>query len=138
MARNFSKPLVLTPEIMIKYMDAFLPGVPPEDRKDPSMSPFYKDLTGLKLPPALFTCGTEDCLLDDTLMMGLKWQMAGAEAIVRLYPGAPRESLFQQCSLGTANVFHIDGFVLFAPERVLAAKECLEDIKTFLNDKTGH
>ena len=91
MARNFSKPLVLTPKIMDKYMDAFLPGVSPEDRKDPSMSPFYKDLTGLNLPPALFTCGTEDCLLDDTLMMGLKWQMSGAEAIVRLFPGAPRK-----------------------------------------------
>ena len=123
---------------MIKYMDAFLPGVSPEDRKDPSMSPFYEDLTSLKLPPALFTCGTEDCLLDDTLMMGLKWQMAGAEAIVRLYPGAPRKSLFHNHSLDVAYTCCVDGFVLFSPERLVAAKECLEDIITFLNEKTSH
>ena len=58
-ARNFSKPLVLTPEIMVKYIEVFLPGKSLEERKDPSISPFYKDLSSLQLPPALFTCGTE-------------------------------------------------------------------------------
>ena len=59
MARSYSRPLVLTPKIMDKYLEAFLPGLSLEQRKNPSISPFYKDFNGLKLPPALFTCGTE-------------------------------------------------------------------------------
>jgi acetyl esterase/lipase len=41
------------------------------------------------LPPALFTCGTEDPLLDDTVNMGVKWQISGGKALVKIYPGAP-------------------------------------------------
>ncbi|MCJ1392509.1 hypothetical protein MMC18_005377 [Xylographa bjoerkii] len=113
-ARNFPKPLVLTPEIMVKYMDAFLPGRSPDERKDPSISPFYKDLSGLQLPPALFTCGTEDCLLEDTVMMALRWQMAGAETTTRLFPGAPH------------------GFNLFSAEELPASNECRMVISEFL------
>lgn len=43
----------------------------------------------MKLPPALFTCGSEDPLLDDTVFMGAKWQMWGNEAVVKVYNGAP-------------------------------------------------
>lgn len=98
-------------------MEAFLPGVTPEQRKDPSISPFYKDLTGLKLPSALFTCGTEDCLLDDTVFMGVKWQIAGAEAIIKIFPGGPH------------------GFVMFPQDQVESAKEGLELIKEYLVSK---
>ena len=41
------------------------------------------------LPPALFLCGTEDLLSDDSAVMGLKWGMAGGESVVRFYPGVP-------------------------------------------------
>jgi acetyl esterase/lipase len=41
------------------------------------------------LPPALFLCGTDDPLLDDTLLMSMKWMIAGGEAVVKIYPGAP-------------------------------------------------
>ena len=51
------------------------------------ISPFFADLTKMKLPPALFTCGTQDCLLDDSVMMSAKWLMSGAEAILKIYPG---------------------------------------------------
>jgi len=113
-ARNFPKPLVLTPQVMVKYMDAFLPGKSPDERKDPSISPFYKDLSGLQLPPALFTCGTEDCLLEDTVMMALRWQMAGNEATTRLFPGAPH------------------AFSLFSAEELPASRECREVTNEFL------
>ena len=87
--RNTSKPLgVLNPEITREFINAFLPNTTPEERRDPSISPFYADLSNMKLPPALFTCGTEDCLLEDTVMMAVRWQMAGAEAVVKLFPGA--------------------------------------------------
>ena len=108
MAKNFEQPLVLTPQIMDHFIEAFLPGMSMEQRKDPSISPFYKDLRGLKLPSALFACGTADCLLDDTVMMAVKWQMAGAEAITKLYPGAPH------------------GFTAFPPDKVAASKEWQE------------
>lgn len=53
------------------------------------MSPLYEDFGRVKLPPALFLCGTEDPLLDDTLLMGTKWAASGAEAVVKIWPGAP-------------------------------------------------
>ncbi|KAJ5607967.1 hypothetical protein N7537_004586 [Penicillium hordei] len=40
------------------------------------------------LPPALFLCGTEDPLLDETILTSSKWSIAGGEAIVKIYPGA--------------------------------------------------
>jgi len=71
------------------------------------------------LPPALFTCGTADPLLDDTVMMSTKWMMAGAEAVVKIYPGAPH------------------GFIVFPPDVLEAAKQGLADVKTFLEEKAG-
>ena len=72
---------------MDHYIDVFLPGMSFEEKKNPTVSPLYADLMGLKLPSALFTCGTEDCLLDDTMFMSTKWMMAGGEAIVKIVPG---------------------------------------------------
>ncbi|MCJ1249338.1 hypothetical protein MMC30_006561 [Trapelia coarctata] len=117
MAKNFDQPLVLTPKIMDYFLEAFLPGIPMEQRKDPSISPFYKDLRGLKLPSALFSCGTADCLLDDTVMMAVKWQMAGGEAITRLFPGAPH------------------GFIAFPPDKLAAANEWRELAGEYLRAK---
>ena len=117
MARNFEQPLVLTRKSVENFIEAFLPGMSIEQRKDPSISPFYKDLRGLKLPPALFACGTTDCLLDDTVMMAVKWQMAGAETVTRLFPGAPH------------------GFVAFPPDKVAATKEWREIAQEFLKAK---
>jgi acetyl esterase/lipase len=57
----------------------------PAMRKDPDISPLYADLRGL--PPALFTVGTYDPLLDDSLFMAQRWQVAGNEAEIEVYPG---------------------------------------------------
>jgi acetyl esterase/lipase len=43
----------------------------------------------VKLPPALFLCGTLDPILDDTVLMSFKWQVAGGEATVKFIEGAP-------------------------------------------------
>jgi len=66
-----------------KFADAFLPA--PIDRRDPDVSPLYADLNGL--PPALFTIGTRDALLDDTLFMHGRWLAAGNRAELAVYPG---------------------------------------------------
>jgi len=76
---------------MSRFTDTFLPNTTTAERKDPKISPFYEDLEAFRgrLPRALFTCGSADPLLDDTVMMGCKWLMAGGEAIVKIYEGAP-------------------------------------------------
>ena len=83
--------LVLDRDLMNHYRDAFLPGWTQKTVEDPKVSPLYADLEPLRgrLPPALFTCGTEDCLLDDSIFMASKWRMAGAEAQMHIVPGVP-------------------------------------------------
>lgn len=78
--------LVLRGLDMRQFGDAFLPGVTPETRRDPAISPLYADLTGL--PPAIFTIGTRDPLLDDSLFMHARWMAAGNAATLKVYPGA--------------------------------------------------
>lgn len=83
--------LVLSLETMTEFQNAFLgKGWTQEMLDDPNVSPLYADLPSLrhKLPPALFTCGTEDYLLDDTLFMSSRWLSAGAEAVVAIVKGA--------------------------------------------------
>ncbi|QUD90202.1 alpha/beta hydrolase [Phenylobacterium montanum] len=54
--------------------------------RSPELSPLYADLRGL--PPALFTVGTLDAMLDDSMFMYCRWLAAGNEAEIALYPGA--------------------------------------------------
>jgi len=55
------------------------------DLGDPGISPLHADLG--KLPPALFTIGTKDPLLDDSLFMASRWNAAGNSSNLAVYPG---------------------------------------------------
>ncbi len=66
-----------------KFSDAYLQGV--SNRRDPDISPLYADLSDL--PPALFTVGTCDPFLDDSLFMYARWIAAGNKADLAIYPG---------------------------------------------------
>lgn len=84
--------LVLSLETMAEFRNAFLgKGWTQEMLDDPNISPLQADLPSFrhKLPPALFTCGTEDYLLDDTLFMSSRWLAAGGETTVTIVKGAP-------------------------------------------------
>lgn len=56
-----------------------------EDRKSPSVSPAYNKLNGLV--PALFIVGTEDALIEDTVLMHFRWTRAGNHAVLKYIPG---------------------------------------------------
>jgi acetyl esterase/lipase len=68
-------------------LDLFLPGVPLDGRHVPDVSPLYADLRGM--PPALFSVGTYDHLLDDTLFMASRWKAAGNRTELLVYPDTP-------------------------------------------------
>lgn len=51
---------------------------------DPDVSPLQADLKGM--PPALFTVGSQDPLVDDTLFMAPRWSAAGNTAELHVYP----------------------------------------------------
>ena len=76
--------LVLSTPIIQWFLDCFLPDAGPEKRRRPEYSPLYADLRGL--PPALFSVGTLDPLLDDSLFMEARWRAAGNQAELRVYP----------------------------------------------------
>ncbi|GES60229.1 alpha/beta hydrolase fold-3 [Aspergillus terreus] len=90
-----TKPLMINLAILERFNGAYVPNLSAAERRSPRVSPLYEDLQALvagtpagSLPPALFLCGTEDPLLDDTILMSSKWSIAGGEAIVKIYPGA--------------------------------------------------
>jgi acetyl esterase len=68
-------------------LDLFLPGMSDEQRRDPDISPLYASLCGM--PPALFSVGTTDHLLDDTLFMSARWEVAGNRSELLVYPDTP-------------------------------------------------
>jgi acetyl esterase len=80
--------LVLRTIDMQQFYNAFLPTV--TERRAPDISPLYADLKNLC--PALFTVGTKNALLDDTLFMHARWVAAGNEAGWRFTPAAPTVS----------------------------------------------
>ena len=114
---TFKPKLVLTKDAMDNYIKAVCPGMSQKDLKAPEISPLYADLGAMKLPPALFNCGTADVLLDDSVLMAAKWQIAGHESILKLYHGAAH------------------GFIVFPQDKVPAAKECMEYTAEFLRSK---
>jgi acetyl esterase/lipase len=79
--------LVLSGPIMVWFADQFLPQLDRERRRDPDISPLFAELSDM--PPAIFTIGTEDPLLDDSLFMEARWRMAGHATELRIWPEAP-------------------------------------------------
>jgi acetyl esterase/lipase len=92
--------LILNTPIIVWFGDQFLPHHDREQRRDPDISPMYADLSGL--PPAIFTVGTADALIDDTLFMEARWRTAGNASELRVWPEAPHG--FLGLPMGIADV----------------------------------
>lgn len=99
--------LILRTIDMQQFYNAFLPTV--TDRRVPDISPLYADLHGLC--PALFTVGTKDALLDDTLFMHARWIAAGNVAELAIYPGGPHGFTLFPSALSTAATAAMDAFL---------------------------
>lgn len=79
-ARN----LILSTPIMQWFIDHYVPDE--SIRRDPDVSPLYANLHDLST--ALFSVGTLDPLLDDTLFMHSRWFASGNPSTLNVYPGA--------------------------------------------------
>jgi len=79
--------LVLSTPIIRWFAEQFLGDEDLERRRDPDISPLFAEL--FAMPPAIFTVGTEDPLLDDTLFMEARWRAAGHATELRVWPEAP-------------------------------------------------
>ncbi|TQN64297.1 ADP,ATP carrier protein [Colletotrichum shisoi] len=83
----------------LELSNLYRPGVFGDAWKNPRISPLYADFESCRnadgrstrLPPALFIVGIKDFLLDDTIFMSAKWQMAvgGVSAAVSKTAAAP-------------------------------------------------
>ena len=92
----------------------YLPGRSLEERQVPEISPLYARLHDL--PPALFTVGSADRLVDDSFFMSARWEQFGNQAELAVYPDCVHA--FPRFPMELANRANerIDGFI----ERVLA------------------
>jgi acetyl esterase/lipase len=109
-ARQFGdERLVLRTIDIEKFGDAFLPGVSREERQAPHLSPLYADLDGLC--PALFTIGTRDALVDDSLFMHARWIAAGNRGELAIYPGAAHGFIAFPCTQTFAALERMAAFI---------------------------
>ncbi|WP_262268072.1 MULTISPECIES: alpha/beta hydrolase [Microvirga] len=102
-----SERLILNTNDVKVFADNFCGRAP--DRRDPDISPLYADLKGL--PPALFSVGTKDMLLDDSLFMGARWAAAGNRTELALWPGGCHVFIRFDSGLSDQALARIDGFI---------------------------
>src|SRR5439155_4260560 len=99
--------LVLRTIDMQQFYNAFLPTI--TDRRVPDISPLYADLKNLC--PAIFTVGTRDALLDDTLFMHARWIAAGNDAELAIYPGGAHGFTLLPNDLSRSAIARMDAFL---------------------------
>ena len=99
--------LVLRTIDLRQFYNAFLPLI--LDRRDPDISPLYANLKGLC--PALFSVGTKDALLDDTLFMHARWVAAGNDAELAIHPGGAHGFTLFPNELSSAATARMDRFL---------------------------
>jgi acetyl esterase/lipase len=108
-ARNWGdEKLMLNTADITNFVRNFLAGG--GDLRDPDVSPLHADLR--QMPPALFTIGTRDALLDDTLFMAPRWLAAGNAAELNIVPGGPHALVSFPTAAGRGAQERIEEFLL--------------------------
>jgi len=106
--RNWGEePLVLATADVVHSTGLLLGDV--GNRRDPDISPLYATLD--RMPPALFTCGTKDLLIDDTMMMALRWHAAGNGVEFGIYPGGCHVFQCWPTAQAEASLARMDAFL---------------------------
>ncbi len=90
-------PDLLDPGGITFFGECYLPGRTDDERRAPSISPAFADQHGL--PPARFSVGTADHLLDDTLWMSSRYAAAGNEVDLWVGPDLPHGFMWFPCEL---------------------------------------
>lgn len=108
-ARRFGlNRLVLTTRDIDNFGASFLQNN--EDRGDPDVSPIHADLS--QMPPAFFTVGTKDALLDDTLFMASRWVQSQPETELEIAPGGCHMfQFFSQLEIAQQSLYGIESFI---------------------------
>ena len=78
-------------------------------RRDPDVSALYADVS--KMPAALFSVGTFDPFLDDSLFLYARWVAAGNTAELAVYPGATHGFNMFPLAIAKAANARIDAFL---------------------------
>jgi acetyl esterase len=90
-------PDLLDPEGIEFMAECYLPGLTPEERRAPDISPAYADLHGL--PPMFMSVGTSDHLVDDTLLLGTRAAAAGTQVELFVAPDMPHGFFAFPCAI---------------------------------------
>ena len=80
-----------------------------ENLRDPDVSPLFADLRDLC--PALFTVGTGDTLLDDTVFMAARWELAGNDTELAVYPHGPHGVTGSPTEMGRRAQARVEDFL---------------------------
>jgi acetyl esterase len=102
-------PDVVDGQLFDDIVAMYTPGMSRLDVRRPDISPMYARLDGL--PPALFSVGTADHLLDDSLLMSRRWEAWGNEVELAVYPDCPHAFIRQPTELARRAAARIDEFI---------------------------
>ena len=84
--------LILSKKYLDETYEMVFAGWSKEQLQNPRYSPLYANLQ--HLPPALFTIGTADPLIDDTYFMEARWRLAGNKTYLATYPESSHGFIF--------------------------------------------
>ena len=77
--RQSTASITLRKKERTQVLEKVFPGKSPEELRDSSLSPLFASLNGL--PPAIFSVGALDPLIDDSKFMAARWESAGNQTI---------------------------------------------------------
>jgi acetyl esterase/lipase len=92
--------LIIPKKYIEEVYKLVFPGWSKEKLQSPQYSPLYADLKNL--PPALFTIGTADPLIDDTYFMEARWRLAGNKTYLATYPESSHAFNYFPTGMATA------------------------------------
>jgi acetyl esterase/lipase len=104
--RKATNTLIITRQTLEVHLNRYAP----EGLRDkPDISPLRAELNDM--PRALFTVGTLDPTLDDSMFMYMRWIAASNRAELAIYPGGIHGFNFLPTALGRKACAHIERFI---------------------------